>query len=52
MEEMVVNDNDIQGWVADYLQNHKIEEQRKTPEYESGYEDGMDKTSVNFKDFC
>ncbi len=52
MEEMGVNDNYIQGWVAGYLQNPEIEEQRRTSEYESGYEDGKDKTSANFEDFC
>ncbi|MBC8493904.1 MAG: hypothetical protein ISR74_01630 [Candidatus Thioglobus sp.] len=52
MESMGVNDNYIQGWVAGYLQNPEIEEQRRTPEYESGYEDGQDKTDANFNNFC
>jgi len=52
MEMMGVNDNYIQGWVAGYLQNPEIEEQRKTDEYESGYEDGKEKTDTNFGNFC
>jgi hypothetical protein len=52
MEEMGVNDNYIQGWVAGYLQNPEIEEQRITPEYESGYQDGKEKTEANFENFC
>ena len=52
MEEMGVSDNYIQGWVAGYLHNPEIEEQRITPEYESGYKDGQDKIDANFKDFC
>ncbi len=52
MESMGVNDHYIQGWVAGYLQNPEIEEQRRTSEYESGYEDGQDKTDTNFNNFC
>ncbi len=52
MEEMGVNDNYIQGWVAGYLQNPEIEVQRMTPEYQSGYKDGNNKSNANFKDFC
>jgi hypothetical protein len=52
MEAMGVNDNYIQGWVAGYLQNPTIEEQRITAEYEAGYEDGKDKTDANFENFC
>ncbi len=51
MEEMGVNDNYIQGWVAGYLNNPEIEEQRMTSEYESGYEDGKDKSDANFENF-
>ena len=43
MEIMGVNDNYIQGWVAGYLHNPEIEEQRITAEYEAGYKDGKDK---------
>ena len=52
MEEMGVNDNYIQGWVTGYLQNPEIEVQRMTPEYQSGYKDGNNKSNANFKDFC
>ncbi|HIB27709.1 hypothetical protein MNB_SUP05-4-917 [hydrothermal vent metagenome] len=52
MEEMGVNDNYIQGWVAGFLNNPEIEEQRKTDEYESGYEDGAEHSDANFANFC
>jgi hypothetical protein len=43
MEEMGVNDNYIQGWIAGFLNNPEIEEQRITDEYEAGYTDGKEK---------
>nr|BAW82209.1 conserved hypothetical protein [Calyptogena laubieri symbiont] len=52
MEEMGVNDNYIQGWVAGFLNNPEIEEQRITNEWKSGYEDGKEHTEVNFINFC
>jgi hypothetical protein len=52
MEEMGVNDNYIQGWVAGFLNNPEIEEQRKTDEYEAGYEDGAEHSDANFANFC
>ncbi len=52
MEEMGVDDNYIQGWIAGYLNNPEIEEQRITDAYESGYEDGKQKVSDNFSNFC
>ncbi len=52
MEEMGVNDNYIQGWMAGYLNNPEIEEQRITDEYEAGYEDGKAKTDENFSKYC
>ena len=52
MEEMGVDDNYIQGWIAGYLQNPEIEEQRITPAYEAGYEDGQAKTDTNFANYC
>ncbi len=52
MEEMGVNDNYIQGWVAGFLGNPEIEQQRRTSEYESGYEDGQEHTDENFANFC
>ena len=51
MEEMGVNDHYIQGWMAGYLNNPEIEQQRITSEYEAGYEDGKDKSDANFKNF-
>jgi hypothetical protein len=52
MEEMGVNDNYIQGWGAGFLNNPEIEEQRRTKEYEAGYEDGGEKLTENFANFC
>ena len=52
MEEMGVNDNYIQGWVAGFLNNPQIEEQRITDEWESGFEDGKDHSDENFAKFC
>lgn len=52
MEEMGVNDNYIQGWVAGFLNNPQLEEQRITAEWESGYADGQAKTDANFGNFC
>ena len=52
MEEMGVNDNYIQGWVAGFLENPEIEEQRITDEYSAGYEDGKEKNDANFSNFC
>ncbi|CAC9437733.1 hypothetical protein [uncultured Gammaproteobacteria bacterium] len=51
MEEMGVNDNYIQGWVAGFLNNPEIEEQRITDEWESGFEDGKEHTDSNFTNF-
>ncbi len=52
MEEMGVNDNYIQGWVAGFLNNPELEEQRITDEWESGFEDGKSHTDENFANFC
>ncbi|SEI01157.1 conserved hypothetical protein [Bathymodiolus azoricus thioautotrophic gill symbiont] len=52
MEEMGVNDNYIQGWVAGFLNNPEIEEQRITDEWEAGHEDGKAHTEANFANFC
>nr|BAW82236.1 conserved hypothetical protein [Pliocardia stearnsii symbiont] len=52
MEEMGVNDNYIQGWVAGFLNNPEIEEQRITNEWKLGYEDGKEHTNTNFTNFC
>ena len=52
METMGVDDNYIQGWIAGYLNNPEIEEQRITDAYESGYEDGKNKSDINFGNFC
>lgn len=52
MEEMGVNDNYIQGWVAGFLNNPEIEEQRITDEWQAGYEDGKAHTDKNFANFC
>ena len=52
MEEMGVNDNYIQGWVAGFLNNPELEEQRITDEWVSGFEDGKEQTDANFANFC
>ncbi len=52
MEAMGVNDNYIQGWVAGFLNNPEIEEQRITDEWQAGYEDGKAHTDANFANFC
>ena len=52
MEEMGVDDNYIQGWVAGYLQNPEIEEQRITEAYEAGYADGKEGADANFANYC
>ncbi len=52
MEEMGVNDHYIQGWVAGFLSNPEIEEQRITEEYKAGYEDGKEKNDTNFSKYC
>ncbi len=52
MEEMGVNDNYIQGWIAGYLNNPEIEEQRISDAYKTGYEDGKEQTDANFMNFC
>ncbi len=51
MEEMGVDDNYIQGWVAGFLCNPELEEQRITDEYESGYSDGKARVDSNFSSF-
>ncbi len=51
MEELGVNDNYIQGWVAGFLCNPELEEQRITDDYESGYSDGKEKIDSNFSNF-
>ena len=48
MEEMGVEPDYIQGWMAGYLSNPEREEQRLTDAYSSGYEDGQEKSSDNF----
>ncbi len=52
MERMGVSDNYIQGWIAGYLKNSELKEQRITSEYEAGYEDGKQKVDTNFSNFC
>ena len=51
MEELGVSDNYIQGWVAGFLCNPELEEQRITDDYESGYSDGKEKIDSNFSNF-
>jgi hypothetical protein len=48
MEEIGVDPEYLQGWMAGYLSNPEREEQRVTETYTSGYEDGQEKTSDNF----
>jgi len=51
MEEMGVNDNYIQGWVAGFLNNPELEEQRITDEWKAGYSDGKSKSELNFSKY-
>ncbi len=43
LEQMGVDREYIQGWIGGYFANPKREEQRVTPAYEAGYEDGSEK---------
>ena len=52
MEKMGVDDHYIQGWVAGYLGNPEIEEQRITDKWKAGYKDGKEKSDKNFSNFC
>jgi hypothetical protein len=41
----------IQGWAGGFLGNPKLEEQRVTPAYEAGYEDGASSETKNAEQF-
>ncbi len=47
LEKMGVDPEYIQGWIGGYFANPKREEQRITPAYEVGYEDGSTKQIRN-----
>lgn len=49
MEKQGVDAEYINGWACGYLHNPKREEQRVTPAYDAGYQDGWDKKGDNFK---
>lgn len=51
LEEMGVDREYIQGWIGGFLANPKREEQRVTEAYETGYEDGTNKSTDNADKF-
>nr|VFK31858.1 MAG: hypothetical protein BECKMB1821I_GA0114274_102742 [Candidatus Kentron sp. MB]VFK32469.1 MAG: hypothetical protein BECKMB1821G_GA0114241_11139 [Candidatus Kentron sp. MB]VFK75597.1 MAG: hypothetical protein BECKMB1821H_GA0114242_102642 [Candidatus Kentron sp. MB] len=51
MEKMGVNKEYIHGWIGGFIQNPKREEQRITPAYDAGYEDGENKDESNFENW-
>ena len=48
MQNMNVERNYILGWIAGYMGNPQIEEQRMTEIYAAGYTDGENKDTGNF----
>jgi hypothetical protein len=44
LEKMGVDREYIQGWMGGFLGNPSREEQRVTPAYSAGYEDGQNQT--------
>ena len=51
MEEMGVDSDYIIGWQGGYLGHPKREEQRLSQAYETGYEDGAERNTENFKNW-
>ena len=51
LEKMGVDREYIQGWAGGFLGNPKLEEQRVTPAYEAGYEDGASNETSNAEIF-
>ena len=51
MEEMGVDPDYIIGWQGGYLGHPKREEQRLSQAYETGYEDGTERNTENFKNW-
>jgi hypothetical protein len=51
LEKMGVERAYIQGWAGGFLGNPKLEEQRVTPAYEAGYEDGASSETTNAEQF-
>ena len=51
LEKMGVEPEYIQGWAGGFLGNPKLEEQRVTPAYEAGYEDGANSETTNAEQF-
>lgn len=43
LEKMGVDEQYIQGWASGYMQCPQKEEQRVTPAYAEGYEDGLNR---------
>ncbi len=48
MEEMNVQEEYMLGWQGGFLGHPLREEQRITEAYQSGYDDGREKTTENF----
>ncbi len=51
MEALNVDQEYIIGWQGGFLGHPKREEQRLTPAYEAGYEDGSTKSAGNFDEW-
>lgn len=51
MDEMNVNFDYKQGWIAGYLRNPEREEQRVNEAYEAGYEDGQNSETGKLSDW-
>ncbi|MGA0342976.1 MAG: Alvin_2107 family globule sulfur oxidation protein [Arenicellales bacterium] len=45
LEKMGVDPDYVQGWVGGFLGNPEREEQRVTPAYSAGYEDGQNQVT-------
>ena len=51
LEKMGVDPDYVQGWVGGYLGNPEREEQRVSPAYSAGYEDGQNHNTDSASDF-
>ncbi len=51
LEKAGVDRDYILGWIGGYMSSPKREEQRITPAYEAGYEDGLEKQTIKAGSF-
>ncbi len=51
LENMGVDPDYLQGWVGGYLGNPQREEQRVTPAYSAGFEDGQNQVTDHAADW-